>query len=88
MTQKSEEGGAKVTTYMYNDANQLTQISCSGTETWTLTFYYDGLGRRVKTEYYDGQTTTTRKFVYLGGAVIRELNASDQVVREYVTPQL
>ncbi len=72
------------TTYTYNDANQLTQISFPGNK--TRKFYYDGLGRRVKTEYTEGQNTTTRTFVYLGGSVIRELDASNPptLVTEYI----
>ncbi len=47
-TQKSEEGGAKITTYTYNDENQLTQIAFPGDPSRWQKFYYDGLGRRCK----------------------------------------
>jgi len=42
------------------------------------------LGRRIKTEYYDGATTTVRQYVYLGGSVIRELDGSNNVLKGYV----
>ncbi len=77
--------GVPSTTYSYNCHHLLKQINSPGGK-WEK-FYYDGLGRRIKTEYYDGYTTTTRKYVYLGGSVIRELDDSEptpQVVREYI----
>jgi RHS repeat-associated protein len=59
-----------------------------------LDFTYDGLGRRIMVRrgnatVVSGQVTgfsavETRKYVYLGGSVIRELNGSDQAVKGYV----
>ena len=77
MTRKNDCGSP--TTYVYDYENQLTQITLPGGK-WEK-FYYDGVGRRVKTEYYNGATTTTRKFVYLGGSVIREMDNSLVTVR-------
>jgi YD repeat-containing protein len=75
MTTKTVNGSAR-TTYTYNYDDQLAQITFRGTPTKWLKFYYDGLGRRIKSEYYDGASTTTRQYVYLGGWVIRELDNS------------
>ena len=87
VSRKNTQGSAA--TYTYNDENQLTQITFPGSPSRWQKFYYDGLGRRVQIDYYkegspDPVLVSRQKFVYLGGSVIRELNGSDQVVREYV----
>ncbi len=58
-----------------------------------LKFTYDGPGRRImvqkgtatvtKGQVTDFSAVDTKKFVYLGGSVIRELDGDDNVLKEY-----
>jgi YD repeat-containing protein len=68
----------------WSDASRLIQVNLPESK-WEK-YYHDGLGRRYKVEVYDGQTTTTRQYVFAGGYVIRELEgaSSPSLAREYI----
>ena len=86
LTQKNDysTGTAKTTTYVYSNANLLIQVNLPDSK-WEK-YYYDGLGRRYKEEVNDGQTTTTKQYVFAGGFTVRELDGavSPTLAREYI----
>jgi len=88
-------GGTENTWYYYNKEGKLEYVDydtpASGQD---MKLAYDGLGRRIMVQrgtatVSGGQVTSfsaaeTKKYVYLGGSVIRELDASNNVLKEYV----
>ncbi len=89
-------GGTQTAGYFYTPANMLEYIDLPGSGS-DRRYIYNGLGHRIIVETgevtVDGQgnffsftptPSLTRKYVYLGGSVIRELDNSDNVVKEYL----
>ena len=73
---------AGVHTYTWDAEDRIHVITLAGTN-HTVTFTYDGLGRRVQTDYYDGSTTTVARFHWCGGEMCARRNGSDVVSRRY-----
>src|SRR5262249_719312 len=57
MARKTEKVGGAVTSYEYDTENKLVRVM---TGTKTVSYKYDGLGRRTEKEVIDAGTTTTR----------------------------
>jgi len=92
----TENPTTETTRYYYNQARMLEYIDIEEDDQ-DLEFTYDGLGRRIMVQrgnvdvVYQGRVllftpVETRKFVYLGGSVIRELDndTPPNVLKEYI----
>jgi RHS repeat-associated protein len=77
LTSKSDASGNW--TYTWDYENRLRQASKSGGV--TLTYAYDGLGRRVQRTSSNSGTT---KFVYDGADVLRDLDGNGSTTADYV----
>ena len=71
---------AGTTTYGWDYENRLTSMTLPGTG-GTLTFKYDGLGRRVEKAFTQGSTTTTTNYLYDGYAAVADVDQNGNVLR-------
>jgi len=79
LKQKTAKSGGAVTTYHYDAENKLVRVV---TNTTTVNYKYDGLGRRVEKEVIGGTTTVTR-YVYDNEDILLELDGSNNIVARY-----
>ncbi|MFC1858852.1 RHS repeat-associated core domain-containing protein [Thermodesulfobacteriota bacterium] len=77
LTQKTNTSSGEITTYSYNSENQLTGITTPGS---TVSYYYDGLGRRICKEV-DGVKT---HYVYDEEDILVVLDNSHAVTARYI----
>jgi RHS repeat-associated protein len=85
LTSKTKIGGGDTWTYGYDLRNRLTSVVETGGSTFTATYTYDVLGRRILEDRTDnsGNHTTTR-FSYDGNQVWAELSTSNVVQARYL----
>ena len=79
LKQKTAKSGGAVTTYHYDAENKLVRVV---TNTMTVNYKYDGLGRRVEKEVIGGTTNVTR-YVYDNEDILLELDGSNNIVARY-----
>jgi RHS repeat-associated protein len=70
------------TQYTWDFENRLTSVVLPGTG-GTVTFKYDGLGRRVQKVFTQNSTTTTTNYLYDGTNVIEDVDQNGNVLARY-----
>ncbi len=79
MTRKTAKSGGALTTYEYDAENKLVRVVSPNN---TVTYRYDGIGRRVEKEITAAATTVTR-YVYDYEDILLELNGANAIVARY-----
>jgi RHS repeat-associated protein len=80
LTSKTVSGST--TNYNWDYENRLTSALLPGTG-GTVTFKYDGLGRRVQKVFTQGSTTTTTNYLYDGANPIEDVDQNANVLARY-----
>jgi RHS repeat-associated protein len=77
---------AGTTTYGWDYENRLISVALPGTG-GTVTFRYDGLGRRVQKVFTQNSTTTTTNYLYDGSNAVEDIDQSGNVLARYAETQ-
>jgi RHS repeat-associated protein len=80
LTSKTVSGSS--TQYMWDFENRLTSVVLPGTG-GTVTFKYDGLGRRVQKAFTQNSTTTTTNYLYDRANPIEDVDQNGNVLARY-----
>ncbi len=82
MTSKTDTTGT--TTYQYDSENRLVQLTTPNSQ--LVTYKYDPFGRRIEKSVTDTATNTVtiKKYVYDREDILFELDASGNIVTEYL----
>jgi RHS repeat-associated protein len=80
LTGKTVSGST--TQYTWDFENRLTSVALPGTG-GTVTFKYDGLGRKVQKVFTQNSTTTTTNYLYDGTNVIEDVDQNSNVLARY-----
>jgi RHS repeat-associated protein len=73
-------------TYGWDFENRLTSLTLPGTG-GTLSFKYDGLGRRIQKAFTQGSTTTTTNYLYDGNNAVADVDQNGNVLARYAMTQ-
>jgi RHS repeat-associated protein len=80
LTSKTISGST--TQYTWDFENHLTSVVLPGTG-GTVTFKYDGFGRRVQKAFTQNSNTTTTNYLYDGGNPIEDVDQNGNVLARY-----
>jgi RHS repeat-associated protein len=84
LTSKTVSGST--TQYNWDFENRLTSVVLPGTG-GTVTFKYDGLGRRVQKAFTQGSTTTTTNYLYDGNNAVEDVDQNGNILARYAATQ-
>jgi len=80
LTLKTPKVSGPFTSYEYDVENKLIRVVMNGT---TVSYKYDGLGRRIEKEINIAATTTTTRYIYDNEDILLELDGSNNITARY-----